>query len=233
MGYGAPQYGGQNYGAPCQMYGAVARRAAPPSRPPPRRAAWTRHAYEGVVKAIDLLIYMRVPRTPAPLPVDPGVWERKWDLDSGVSFYENSVTGERSFDKPKEYDRLALATANAVARKAAATQAAHAALAEAAALEGGVAGPGDAPARDAYAAYPGQGAPMMGGPEKVSANCLSSSSSCSFSGRFCSSFLLFPTFPEKRKAELPPGVRSWKDYTVIRKRKKLMAKHAWLFERPQ
>jgi hypothetical protein len=144
-----------------------------------------------------LLIYMRVPRKPTPPPVDPGVWERKWDLDSGLSFYENSVSGERSFDKPKAYDRLALAAANAVARKAAATQAAHTALAEAAALESS-AGPGDALASGAYSAYPGQGAPLGG--------------------------------PEKRRAELPPGVHSWKDYKESRKRKKLKAKHAWLFD---
>ena len=239
MGMGRGGFYQQQYRPQQQQYRHFRPQMPPPPPPPPMRtaaAAWTRHLYPSVFTAARLVLLVAAPRLPvarpsvaaaaaapkaaAAPPVDRGVWERKWDLDSGLSFYENSVSGERSFDKPKGYDMREVAAAHAVARNAAATANANAALAAATAAAGAAAGGYAATAtfnslhgRVSTVSHGGGGVYNSAYPPPPQGGVAAGSASAS----------------QKRKAELPPGVHSWKEYKQQQKRKKVIAKNQWLF----
>ena len=218
MGMGRGGFYQQQYRPQQQQYRHFRPQMPPPPPPPPMRtaaAAWTRHLYPSVFTAARLVLLVAAPRLPvarpsvaaaaaapkaaAAPPVDRGVWERKWDLDSGLSFYENSVSGERSFDKPKGYDMREVAAAHAVARNAAATAAA------------GAAAGGYAATATSNSLHIRVGGEVYNSLCRREWDVAAGSASAS----------------QKRKAELPPGVHSWKEYKQQLKQKKFFSKNQW------
>ena len=170
--------------------------------PSPSPLGFQWKVYDGTKFVPDPAVTLATPTWITGSPPDDWLlrrWERKWDLDSGLSFYENSFSGERSLDKPKGYDMREVAAANAVARNAAATAAA------------GAAAGGYAATATSNSLHIRVGGEVYNSLCRREWDVAAGSASAS----------------QKRKAELPPGVHSWKEYKQQQKQKKFFSKNQW------